>query len=595
MHMHNDRPTATFYKIFRRNKKRLFILYALVFSLAVFSGGCRKPDKKLPFFFIPPPANLDRNVPPELDTLAIGIPEPNWGTLHPVNTPAPAHPAGWPDAEVVDFYYIDNTHPQATDQDNPYGYPQRPRLTVPIKTYTPGSYIEMHGGPYPDIHVLRFPCTEAAPCWLRGAAADQMPRISGSFRLFNPRYLFMEYLDFNGGDGGAVSISGIDAHHVSFRKSFIQNRRYVNHTSALSFTPDLGGLIHNIVVTNNTFRELGNWQSLADEDFHGVVPSLWGRDATTELRDVWIMGNLFYHISGNGVQVNAGNWTDSFRYLHHVYLGKNIAYENRQAGFWSKQSSDVIISQNISYAHRLYGGGVGDGIGYQYGPNNLWIIFNEIYDCNYGIRQSATDVAFIANRAFIIGNLIYNIHPEPGMTYDPTHPARPGQGISLWQGSMQRYVLDNTIYDVRGGINSVLDGPLIMSGNIISGIHPEDYHITSFHPARNGNATIDRALFHDPEGSIRFRWDWLSYEGLAAFQTATGQCANCLTGDPLFTNASQNDFSINTNSPAHDANVEDNAYAIFFSLYGIDIRVDHAGNSRPRGAAFDLGAREAME
>ena len=517
----------------------------------------------------------------------IGIPAPEFG----IQQIAPAPPGAWPGAQAAGYYYVDNSHPAATDSGNSYGYPDKPRLTIPEIVYPAGSMIEVHGGPYTDTDILlRFSCTQAQPCWLRGTPGAK-PTITGRFRVLDSHYVIFENLDFNGGSGGAIGIAGDSGDHIAVRGSLIQNRAYAGNTSGISMQPNVGGTMHDIVVYDNVLRELGDWQTSADEDFHGVAPNLWGRDATTSLFNVWILDNEFYHVSGNGVQVIAGNWTDSYKYLHHVYVGRNTGHHNRQTAFWSKQASDVIFSQNIAYGGRTHGTQPGDGIGYQYGPNNLWIIFNTIFDSNYGIRQSSTSET-ANNKAYIVGNLIYDIHPEPGIEYIPTDPWRPGVALALWHGNMERYVVDNTVHDVRGGVSSVLAGALHMSGNIISDIGANDYHMSIYNSAPLTSA--DHLMFHEPGGVARFRWRSTDYIGLTAFQNISGICANCVTADPLFVDGAARDYHLRRTSSARDSGVQSSVYDVFFNRYGIDIRRDFDGAPRPRGAAFDFGAYETF-
>ena len=44
-------------------------------------------------------------------------------------------------------HYVDKTSPTATDTNNPYGTPDRPRLTIP-SSLAPGSVVEIHGSGY---------------------------------------------------------------------------------------------------------------------------------------------------------------------------------------------------------------------------------------------------------------------------------------------------------------------------------------------------------------------------------------------------------------------------------------------------------------
>ncbi|MDH5180411.1 MAG: right-handed parallel beta-helix repeat-containing protein, partial [Gammaproteobacteria bacterium] len=527
-------------------------------------------------------------------TPPLGIPEPVWGSLHPIETTAPARPTGWPAAEVTGYYYIDNSHPNATDTNNPYGYPDKPRLTFSQRSFPAGSYVEMHGNP--DFGRVRkaFNCTEANPCWLRGTPGN-MPVITGSLEI-EGAYLFMEYLDFNGGSNGAIAVLGADTHHISIRHSQFRNRAYVSHTSGIGMSPFAGGKVQDIVVYKNNFEALGDWLATADEDFHGITASMAGRDATAECKNIWMLENTFFHLSGNGVQLLAGNWTNSEDYLHHIYIGKNVAHDNRQSGFWSKQASHVIISENVSYNNREHGLQPGDGIGYQYGPDNIWIMFNTIYASNSGIRQSDTSLAaYASHTAYIIGNVIYDIHPEPGsIYYDPGQPVRSGQAINLWHGTMTRYILNNTIYDVHGGINLVFRGPAYIHGNIIKDVDGQDTHIYNFHSY--DITDIGGNLFDDGDSSVKTKISWhgVTYNSLAAFTGATGLCDTCLETNPLFMNTTTPNLALSADSPAINKNttVLRDVLRRFELLYGINIEKDIRGNPRFAGVVSDIGAIE---
>ena len=58
----------------------------------------------------------------------------------------------YPDAGNGPYtHYIDNTHPGATNEDNPYGSPDKPRRDVfdrRSRTLKASSVVEIHGGPY---------------------------------------------------------------------------------------------------------------------------------------------------------------------------------------------------------------------------------------------------------------------------------------------------------------------------------------------------------------------------------------------------------------------------------------------------------------
>jgi len=282
-------------------------------------------------------------------TPPIGIPDPGmWGAVHPIDTTAPSTSIkcpGWPASVSSGCYYIDNTHPQATDTSNSNGYPNKPRVTIPT-SYAAGSFVWMQGGPYSASQTLTFNGTADNPIWFRGNP-DSMPTFTGRLTVgTGSSYAIMEYLDFNGGSSACISLIGLSIRNIGIRNSKFRNRLWTNNTAAIGSTPAQGGSIHDIVVYNNLLYSLGDWQSAADQDFHGINPTLWGRTPPTTQYNFWALNNTGYYISGNLVQTNGGEASDLIRpYLHHIYVGKNYAHHGRQSGFATKQATDVIISQ----------------------------------------------------------------------------------------------------------------------------------------------------------------------------------------------------------------------------------------------------------
>lgn len=533
----------------------------------------------------------------------IGIPEPAFG----IKEQAPPQPAAWPGAESVGSYYIDNTHPSATDSANNYGYPARPRQTIPKKlAVTAGSVTEIHGGPYlkgTTDYVWYIdssttsPPTAEAPAFISGigspvlgisqvAVDAQTPARIEMGRTFL-QYTIIEGLHF---DKISANFMGLDVHHVSIR-----NCESKNGGPRFSVCPFQGGTIHDVVFYNNLIHDTLYWDDIANDwDFHGIVVNTYGRQAPTTLYNVWVVDNTFYHCSGDSVQVN-GN-SAGHEALHHVYIGRNTAHSNRQSGFWCKQASHVIISQNTIWNMQEHGSQPGNGIGFQYGPDNLWIIYNEIYGSEFGIRQSDTGAGFEDHNAYFVGNYIHDL-TQNSIRQHYGYPT--GWGIALWSGVLTRHIVDNTIKKAFGGIFVRSYGPTHLNGNIVSSLVPNNVtgygmylpHLAVVNPGSAGSVTVDNSLFYNGADGISIKWASATFNTLSAFRSATSEGDGCLTSNPSFDTIS-NDGRLLASSPAVDTSAESDVYATFKNLYGIDIRMDRQGGSRPVGTAWDIGAHE---
>src|SRR5688572_6135642 len=110
----------------------------------------------------------------------IGVPAPSFGIAQRA---APA-PNPW-NAEVAGFYYVDASAVSATDTGNTYGYPARPRRTVPESL--PAGAVVTLAGTYSQTHLgssmVKANGTAVAPVFIRGASAANRARLTQPFHI----------------------------------------------------------------------------------------------------------------------------------------------------------------------------------------------------------------------------------------------------------------------------------------------------------------------------------------------------------------------------------------------------------------------------
>lgn len=343
---------------------------------------------------------------------------------------------------------------------------------------------------------------------------------------------------------------------------------------------------HHLVFYDNVIHDNGQWHADFDQDVHGIA-------LTRRTHHVWIVDNEFYHNSGDGVQINPGSLALQPQ-THHIYVGRNLSHHNKQAGLWCKQAVDVVFSQNTVWGLRPIGAkpsAYGAGLGFQYGPERIWFLYNDVHDCCYGISSGSTSGMGSGGDCYVIGNVLHNIHHEPGREYRP-ESGWSSAAISL-VGTTNRYIVNNTIYDCDTGIASPTAGRMVIVNNIIGAVREaKGCHVLLEDAGAARASVLSNDLFYQGDGYIQIRWGSARAYTLTVLRARAGLGNGCLVGDPLFVNVAGQDWRLAAKSPAVDAGIACEVYAAFERLYGLRIDVDWLGRPRPRGAGWDVGAFE---
>ncbi len=464
-------------------------------------------------------------------------------------------------------HYIDNTHPHATDDNNPNGSSTRPRLSIPEEmTLTEGSVVVIKGGPYNPGYKSRWTCngTREKPVFIRGENSTVIPQLLNAHVKLDGQYFIVENLEFYN-DSYLHTLN--TAHHLAIRNCEIHNPP----GKLIYFGAAIAAQGEDIVIYKNHIHHNVTDDPEKGGDCHGVRPGI-------AAKRVWILENDIHHNSGDAIQ--ACHYCEPRPQF--IYIGRNVLHEDRENAVDLKYAGDIIISQN-----KMYGYGeatTSDGSAVVLGsdgmPNRSWVIFNEIYDSKNGIRNEDTDIAWI------MGNVIYNID---------------GFAISLEKKSEDLYIISNTIYNVDVAIDQLRADKeafrIHVFNNIFANIRGKKYDCQLYIPSStivNASEFSNNLFWQDGTPLILLWGDKKTFQVTSDFENFSGGTNNIIE-DPSFEDPAHHNFQLQQNSVAIDNGIPHAAYDTFFKLYGIDIKLDHSGTIRPRQVKWDIGAYEFIE
>jgi hypothetical protein len=321
-------------------------------------------------------------------TPPIGVPPPGFG----INERAPASPSPWT-AETPRFYFVDNTHPNASD-DAERGTPVRPRKSIPAQVEA-GAVVEVHGGPY--VHASDWSWggtgTREAPIFYRGVGAPKVQGDDG--RSGSPSvYVAGSYVVVEGFDfvNSPVRLNGS---FLGLRQNEVRDRPPRRGGAGV-----YAGSSKDTVIIGNHIHHNGDPNYYTENDLHGV-------QVASGASRVWIVDNHMHHNGGDSVQVNSGRGTMA----RFIYIGRNEMHDEGENAVDIKTAEDVVISQNHAYRFKPtnFQQSGSDGTAIVINDDNmlnrkdnrLWILFNRIHDSATGVRTQA--------HASVIGNAIYDV------------------------------------------------------------------------------------------------------------------------------------------------------------------------------------------
>jgi len=499
---------------------------------------------------------LTHIVPARAYTPPLGIKNPDWGYLHPIDTPPPKWPADWPNKEVPGYYYYDNSSPHCSDRSR-YGYPKRPRCTIPRKViYEAGTYVEIHGGPYikdaPQIFV--FHGTPEKPVWFRGKSVEERPVLGGDI-VFNGSFAFIENLLITQRNdrylhsrvGANTGPKPHYASYLSFRHIEVRGDGRTVHTGHSAFGVSgnsSGEITENIVFSDMHIHHIGS-SLRAPVDYHGIKVDKFARN-------IWVLDSKIHHLQGDSVQIGSVGLGKENR-PHHIWIGGNKLHENVENALDVKNARDLIFASNDMYGFHATDSSAGNVIGlrsYASRANNIWIINNKIHKANIGIGAVAVD------NVYILGNLIFNI------TY--TNGKETRYAILLYESNRKNVVAGN-----------VFDGNEYAIGLVKGATYDWDIQYNWFLKSEKDYVLYDGKRIADFENNrfyqFKIRWNENHYLSLSEFNKTSGLCNHCWN----FRSMPKVNFEIKARnmvvSPATADSLPHKAYTLFMQRYKINL------------------------
>lgn len=333
-----------------------------------------------------------------------GIPAPGFGIIE-----QPGAPNVW----------VNNSLPQATDTNNPWGSPAVPRRTVP--TVLPaGAVVDVQGGPYTILQVTwTAGGTQAQPVFLRasnvvfvGGTTSAWIRTAGSFFIIEGPVLV----------GVQIQVTGIANVWRTFEQSGSAG-------AAVAVSPGSAGT----VIYRGHIHDNGDSENPVEHDVHGVL-------VMENTQYTWLLESHVHHNGGDAIQVGSAGSPEPW--ARYVWIGGNTMHEDRENAVDVKRARDVVVAQNVAYGYMPRSSSNGEIVVVHDGAQRVFVLNNYLVSGVYGV--SCTQAVGI----FVVGNILANIRNVG--PFDPASLYR--SSAVMVYGSSSVCVSQNTIVDVDSAI-----------------------------------------------------------------------------------------------------------------------------------------------
>jgi parallel beta helix pectate lyase-like protein len=326
---------------------------------------------------------------------------------------------------------------------------------------------------------------------------------------------------------------------------------------------------------------------------NGFGIAVYGTDAKTPITDLIIDGNEVHHLktgSSESLVVN-GNVTN-FRITHNVVHDNNnigidvIGFERTAPDPAVDQARDGVVSNNLVYNITSKGNPAyqndesSDGI-YVDGGTRILIEQNVMHDVDFGIELASEHKDRATSYITARNNLIYHSHTA-GISIGGYAPDRGHTDHCI--------VVNNTLYG--NDTSATGSGEFQMQWNMADNIFENNIVYAGPHclmmlnksqlDKKSPPAMIDHNLYYCASGAPAGTWveDSNTVTGFDKYVEATGNDRHSHFSDPRFRDPAENDFHLQSDSPALSAGTMDN-----LPLGELDLE----GSLRVKSGRTDIG------
>lgn len=467
-----------------------------------------------------------------------GIPTPRFGIEQRAGRPT---------------YHVNNSHPQATDADNPNGSPNQPRRTIPTRLEA-GATVEVRGGPY-DVGRSTWDMSgsESEPVFVSGAGETL---IRGRELTLNGRYAIVEGFIFD----GVPLLMPPSTSNLALRHSTVRNWSPSGHSAAIV---PMGS---HLVIYGNEIHNNGDPTLDREIDIHGIK-------SPAGAERIWILNNHIHHNGGDAIQM--GNSSSPEPWPRFIYIARNIIHDDRENGIDIKKARDVIISSNLVFSYEARSSSAGEAIVTHDGAERVWIINNGVGNSRMGIVSTG------ANGYVVFGNIVNAIEHSPSDRQYSAESLFRSAAILTYNTTNSAHV-NNTLWNSDAGISYAGgNAPTMIVNNLVGGLRQQSHHLAI------GSSTAAR--------SSVVRGNLIVGEPRIRLGGAASGCPDretCFSSDAAGMVDPPRDMRLVKSSPAIDAGVDTEVSAAFQKLYGIPLSADLNGVPRRQGGRTDIGATE---